>query len=104
MFFLMQEEPGFLLALFGAIQLPYWIIDVKGHRKWVFPFDVIGLNSITIYVIQNTFNFLCLATVFVGGLANHAGPYRKLLLAGSILTVKWLFLYFLYRQKIFLKV
>jgi hypothetical protein len=62
------------------------------------------LNSITIYVIQNIFNFLCVATVFVGGLANHVGPHRELLLAGSILAVKWLFLYFLYRQRIFLKV
>jgi hypothetical protein len=42
--------------------------------------------------------------VFVGGLANHAGAYKDLLLAASILAVKWLFLYFLYRQKIFLKV
>ena len=92
---------GWAMLIFALF---YWIIDVKGNRKWAFPFEAIGLNSITIYVIQNIFNFLCVAAVFVGGLANHVGPYRELLLAGSILAVKWLFIYFLYRQKIFLKV
>jgi predicted acyltransferase len=92
---------GWAMLIFALF---YWIIDVKGHRRWAFPFEVVGLNSITIYVIQNIFNFLCVATVFVGGLANHVGSYRDVLFAGSILTVKWLFLYFLYRQKIFLKV
>ena len=92
---------GWAMLIFALF---YWIIDVKGYRRWAFPFEVIGLNSITIYVIQNIFNFACVAVVFVGGLANHVGIYRDLLMAGSILLVKWLFLYFLYRQKIFLKV
>jgi predicted acyltransferase len=37
MFFLMQEEPGFLLALFGAIHLPYRNIWVKelDHTEWI---------------------------------------------------------------------
>ena len=35
-----------LLALF------YWIIDVKGYRKWAFFLIVIGMNSITIWVGQ----------------------------------------------------
>jgi predicted acyltransferase len=92
---------GWAMLLFALF---YWIIDVKGYRKWAFPLEVIGLNSITIYVIQNIFNFACVAVVFAGGLANHAGAYHDLLMAAAILAVKWLFLYFLYRQKIFLKV
>jgi predicted acyltransferase len=36
-----------LLALF------YLIIDVWGFRKWAFPFVVIGLNSITIYMLNS---------------------------------------------------
>ena len=92
---------GWAMLIFALF---YWIIDVKGYRKWAFPFEVVGLNSITIYVIQNIFNFLYVANVFVGGLSNHVGIYRELLVAFSVLTVKWLFLYFLYRQKIFLKV
>jgi predicted acyltransferase len=92
---------GWAMLLFALF---YWVIDVQGHRRWARPFEIIGLNSITIYVLQNIFNFSCIAVVFVGGLANHAGAGRELLLAASILAAKWLFLYFLYRQKIFLKV
>jgi predicted acyltransferase len=86
-----------LFALF------YWVIDVRGWRKWTFPFVVIGLNSITIYVVQSQFDFSYISNIFVSGLANHAGEYSVLLVGASIVFVKWLFLYFLYRQEIFLK-
>ena len=87
----------FLLALF------YWLIDVRGYRKWVFPFVVIGLNPITIYVAQGVFDFGVIAAVFVHGFIDSTGDFRPLVGALSVLAVKWLFLYFLYRQKIFLK-
>jgi len=28
----------------------YGLIDVKGYKKWAFPFVVVGMNFITIYV------------------------------------------------------
>lgn len=87
-----------LLALF------YWVIDVKGIRKWVFPFVVIGLNPITIYVADRMFDFGLIAGIFVNGFIGHMGELRPLFWAVCLLTVKWLFLYFLYRRKIFLKV
>ena len=91
---------GWSMLLFALF---YWLIDVRGYQKFAFPFIVIGLNALTIYVIQNLFDFAHVANIFVAGLANHAGSYRALLLAASIVAVKWLFLYFLYKQKIFLK-
>jgi hypothetical protein len=42
--------------------------------------------------------------IFVRGFINHIGPYKPLVFDLSVLAVGWLFLYFLYRQKIFLKV
>ena len=88
----------FLLTLF------YWLIDVRGYRKWAFPFVVIGLNPITIYVAQGVFDFGVIAAVFTHGFIDSTGDFKPLILASSVLAVKWLFLYFLYRQKIFLKV
>lgn len=32
----------------------YYIVDVLGWRKWTFFFQVIGVNSITIYLAQNS--------------------------------------------------
>jgi predicted acyltransferase len=91
---------GWCMLLFALF---YGVIDVGGWRKWTFPFVVIGLNSITIYVVQSQFDFRHVSDIFVSGLANHAGEYNVLLLGASVVLVKWLFLYFLYRQEIFLK-
>lgn len=91
---------GWSMLLFALF---FWVIDVRGYRKWIFPLVVIGLNPITIYVVQSLFDFSHISNIFVGGLANHAGAYKVLLLSASVVFVKWLFLYFLYRQKIFLK-
>jgi len=88
-----------LLCLF------YWIIDVKGYSKWAFPFVIIGLNPITIYVAQTLFrsDFNNIVDVFVHGFIDSFGDFRPVFLAFCVLTVKWLFLYFLYKKRIFLK-
>jgi predicted acyltransferase len=86
-----------LLALF------YWIIDIKGWQKWAFPFVVIGMNSITIYMAQGLFDFGIIATIFVRGFIDHTGDWQPLIWVVCVFAVKWLFLYFLYRKKIFLK-
>jgi predicted acyltransferase len=91
---------GWCMLLFAVF---YWIIDVKGWRRWAFPLVVIGMNPLTIYVVQEIFDFKHVSTVFAGGLANHAGVYAVLVMAVATVLTKWLFLYFLYRQKIFLK-
>jgi predicted acyltransferase len=87
-----------LLALF------YWIIDVKGYRRWAFFFTVIGVNAITIYLASHLFDFGTITTIFVHGFINHLGAVQPLFWAVSVLMTQWLFLYFLYRQRIFLKV
>jgi len=87
-----------LLALF------YWIIDVRGYRRWAFFFTVIGLNPITIYVLRSQFDFGRVANIFVRGFIDYLGPYKPVFWDLSVLAVGWLFLWFLYRRKIFLKV
>jgi len=87
-----------LLALF------YWLIDVKGYKKWAFFFVVIGMNPITIYCLQWIVEFEKIANFFAQGIADHAGIFSALILAFSALMVKWLLLWFLYRHKIFFKV
>lgn len=86
-----------LLSLF------YWIIDVKGVQRWKFAFTVIGMNAITIYLAQALFRFNTITDIFVHGFINQLGDYRTAFYIAATLFVKWLFLYFLYRQKIFLK-
>ncbi|MBK6963706.1 MAG: DUF5009 domain-containing protein [Bacteroidales bacterium] len=89
---------------FLLLMLFFWIIDVKGYQKWAFPFIVIGLNPITIYVTQGIFDFAIIANIFIHGFKDNLGNFEPVVMQLSVVTVKWLFLYFLYRQKIFLKV
>ena len=88
-----------LFALF------YYIIDVRGWQKWSLPLRVIGLNSITIYMAQAIFDFNGLTRYFFGGVARICGDdWRQVIMTGGYLLISWLFLWFLYRKKIFLKV
>jgi predicted acyltransferase len=81
----------------------YWIIDVKGYKKWAFFFVVIGMNCITIWVGQRLIDFEFTSEVLFLGLSKYFGALQPLVLALGLVFIKWLFLYFLYRKKIFLK-
>jgi len=82
----------------------YYIIDVRGYQRWSFFFTVIGMNAITIYLARRLFDFDALANVFVHGFIGYLGVWMPVGMAVSSLAVGWLLLWFLYRQKIFLKV
>ncbi|MDM8161487.1 DUF5009 domain-containing protein [Labilibaculum sp. K2S] len=94
---------GWSLLLLGIF---YLIIDVWGFKKWAFFFVVIGLNPITIYIVQyKIINFNTMRDFFFGGFMRIA-PESVVPLIGSIgyTAGVWMFLYILYRKKIFLKV
>lgn len=83
----------------------YYIIDVLGYKKWAFFFKVIGMNSILIYMSGMFIDWGYTSKAFFGWMAQLAGkPFDIVLVVLSILIVKWLFLYFMYRKKIFLRV
>ena len=93
---------GYSLGMFALF---YWIIDVKGYKGWVLPFQVIGLNSITIYMAQRIVDFKGISAFFFGGLAAKMPEALAPVVASTgYLLVSWLFLYFLYKKRIFLKV
>lgn len=89
-----------LLAIF------YWIIDVKDIKGWTFFFTIIGMNSILIYLAGEFIDFGYAARFFFGGLLKLSASEVVLEVGGvlAILAVKWVFLYFLYRKKTFLRV
>ena len=86
-----------LLALF------YWIIDVKGYRKWAYFFIIIGMNPITIYFMQRFVDFDRIARFFLIGIMEHINFLEPVIMPLGVVLVKWLFLWFLYRHKIFFK-
>ena len=102
------------------LALCYWLIDIKGYRRWAKPFEVFGLNAIALYVgcwidggvvgrdqsertrwrkdrlgdwiYQNLF-------------ASWASPVNASLAFAIAFVLVWLgLMWILYRRKIFIKV
>jgi predicted acyltransferase len=91
-----------ILALF------YGVVDVLGYRKWTFPLVVVGMNSITMYVMAGLIGPWVRAT-----LTTHFGsriftfvnePYQPFIASLWVLVFMWLVCYWLYRQKIFIRI
>lgn len=93
---------AYSLILFALF---YYLIDVKGYRRWTLFFRVVGMNSITIYLAQKIINFSQASTFFFGGLAGKFPEvWANLINTTGYIAVCWLFLYFLYKKNVFLKV
>lgn len=81
----------------------YWIIDVKGWKKWSFFFRVIGMNSIFIYLLYDMVNVGNI-TKYVLGWTVLWGDFGMVVnVIGSIMIV-WSLLYYMYKKNIFLRV
>jgi predicted acyltransferase len=87
----------------------YLVVDMFKWQKWCQPFVWMGMNSITIYVVDNILGgFDKLAARFVGGDIN-AWFEQRLVGSGDLLgalvemALSFWFVYFLYRRKIFLR-
>lgn len=88
-----------LLAIF------YWIIDVKGYKKWAFFFQVIGMNSLVIYLAVRFIDFNASSKLLFEGIYKYSPEkWHEVFNALGGFLIVWFFLYFLYRHKIFVKV
>jgi predicted acyltransferase len=94
---------GISLILLAAFYYTIDVIKIKSKALSVIGlfFKVIGLNSITIYMTVRIIPFRDVSKFFTGSLAASVGIW--IIIAGAIL-LEWLLLYYLYKQKIFLKV
>ncbi len=87
-----------MLALF------VWVIDAAGWKKVVFPLVVVGMNSLTIYLLHS----FCQSAIRKGilghfGVYLKGNPYLPLIEYGGMLFVLWLVCFWLYRQRAFLR-
>jgi predicted acyltransferase len=80
----------------------YWLIDVRGHRELAFPFLVIGMNAVAIYMSESIIPWSRTVAIFTHPLAGTLGSFAPLCHAIAVLTVEWLVLYWMYKRKIFL--
>ena len=93
---------SYSLAIFAIF---YYLIDVKGWRKGVVFFQVVGMNSITIYLAQRFIDFQQIGDFFLGGVAGLVPEaLGVVILKIGYFAAAWLMLYFMYKKNVFLKV
>ena len=99
--FVMQTV-GLSLLLFALF---YYVIDVLKYNRWTLFFQVIGMNSILIYISVKFIDWDYTADAFFRCLGQLVGePYSILVIAVAVVIIKWVFLKFLYNKKVFLRV
>ncbi len=92
---------GWSLLLLGVF---YLVIDVLGYKRWAFPFQVIGANAILAYMAEKLFCVSHICKNLFGGLCAHFGPAHEFVFTCLSILLLWSALYYLYRNRIFVRV
>jgi predicted acyltransferase len=105
---------SFVLASGGwcllALAFLFWWIDIKDHKKYLFFFTVVGMNSLFIYLffeIVGSRWFNGYINAIAGGLLEMANvPVYPIGIVSSLVIffLEWGLCLFLYKKKIFFKV
>jgi len=108
---------GLALQFLG---LCYWLIDIKGYRRWAWPFEVFGVNALALFVGSGLMvKLMALIKIPLGDgtqtssqgwifrkmFLSWASPINASLFYAIAFILLWLFLmWLLYRKRIFIKV
>lgn len=108
---------GLALCFFGFC---YWLIDIKGYRKWAKPFGIFGVNALALFVgsglMARMMNLVKFSTgegktislqqvIFQHVFLAMASPINASLFYAISFVLFWLFLmWLLYRRGIYIKV
>jgi predicted acyltransferase len=81
----------------------YWLIDIRGYRKWALPFVIIGMNAIFIYMFTSLVHLDSMVNVFTKELAGWLPKAGLLFQQVAVLVVEWLILFWMYKRNVFVK-
>ena len=92
-----------------ALAFFFWLVDVKKVKNWTFPFLIVGMNSIFIYLFAETLGRWLNKTlgIFTGGFLGWMGFGEHglaFIAALATLGAMWGLCYFLYRKGIFFRI
>ena len=83
----------------------YWVVEMCGCSRAVFPLVIVGMNSIAIYLMTQFLPFWIAETFKTHLGANvFGGDYGIIWQRCSVLTVLWLVCWWMHRRKIFLRI
>lgn len=81
----------------------FWIIEVRGYRKWAMTFVVFGSNAIFIYMFANLIPLQEWVSIFTQGLGSFWPRAVPLLTSILVLGVEGLILFWMHKRRIFIK-
>ena len=88
-----------------ALGVFYYVIDVLKFQKWATPFVWIGMNPLTLYMVDNILSFRGMAERIVkGSFHEMLGAFAELVIAILITGMILALARFLHRRKIFLRI
>ena len=83
----------------------YYVIEIRGWRRWAFPLVVFGVNSLAVYIMTLLWPAWITKMLIVQfGSDIFSGTYGPVWEKCAVLLVMWLFCWWLYRRKIFFKI
>jgi heparan-alpha-glucosaminide N-acetyltransferase len=86
----------------------YYVVDVRQWRGWTLPFLVVGANSIAMYVLVHVaVDYLARAFVIHLGRAPFeivGVAFAPVLIGAATLAVLWLILFWMYRNRMFVRI
>jgi predicted acyltransferase len=85
-----------------TLLLFYWVIDFLGYKKWAYPFVVIGMNALAVYLSFTVMRLRTIAGVFTSGIAESMGRFGPFFVALVFLALEWAILNWMYKRKIYL--
>lgn len=92
---------GWVLILLSFF---YWLVEIAGQRRLVFPLVVVGMNSIFIYVMHSLTAGWIKEQLAKHGMATlFASTWGPVIERCGVLAVLWLLCFWLYRQRAFLR-
>jgi len=92
------------------LALCYWVIDIQGHRRWAWPFEVFGVNALALFVgtglmVKLMAIWRVQGWVFRNLFLSWAEPINASLFYAIAFILLWLVLmWLLYRKRIYIKV
>jgi predicted acyltransferase len=91
-----------------ALALCFWLIDVKGWKKGILFFNVVGMNSLAIYLFTNTGGaewFHKISQPFTMGVFAWGGQlFAEIVTSLFVWGMLWGLCFWLYKRRIFIKI
>jgi predicted acyltransferase len=93
-----------------TLAICYWVVDMKGKKRFVMPFALVGMNPIFIYMFSETAGKQWLngfVGIFTGGFLEWFGlPENVMAVMGAlgVLACEWYLCYWFFKRRIFIRI